>query len=141
MAVVVVQAGARVDALRPARASVSGPAMAPAISSTPSTPSVSPAIAWTLLRPSRPTASDSRNSTLRPPRPLPFSVTVVSPPDSSTQGVGERLALGRHLARDAGHRLAQVFRFALQAVAQDVGRVAGAARHVGGPLPARSAVR
>jgi hypothetical protein len=28
----------------------------------------------------------SRNSTLRPPRPSPRTVTVVSPPDSSTQG-------------------------------------------------------
>ena len=31
--------------------------------------------------------SDSKNSTLRPPRPSPRTVTVVSPPDSSTQGV------------------------------------------------------
>ena len=31
-------------------------------------------------------ASDSRNSTLRPPRPRPRTVTVVSPPDSSTHG-------------------------------------------------------
>ena len=27
------------------------------------------------------------NSALRPPRPLPRTVTVVSPPDSSTHGV------------------------------------------------------
>ena len=33
-------------------------------------------------------ASASRNSTLRPPRPLPRTVTVVSPPESSTQGGG-----------------------------------------------------
>ena len=32
------------------------------------------------------TASDNRYSTLRPPRPAPRTVTVVSPPDSSTQG-------------------------------------------------------
>ena len=33
-------------------------------------------------------ALESRHSTLRPPRPLPRRVTVVSPPDSSTQGAG-----------------------------------------------------
>ena len=31
-------------------------------------------------------ARDSRNSTLRPPRPWPRTVTVVSPPEIKTQG-------------------------------------------------------
>src|SRR5690606_5976251 len=56
-----------------ARARVSGPIRAPAISSWPSTPSVSPAgmpAAW------------------RPARPWPRTVAVVPPPDSSTQGGG-----------------------------------------------------
>src|SRR5690606_5245958 len=49
-----------------ARDSVSGATKAPAISSRPSTPSVSPATAWTPGVPSSASASDSRNSTLRP---------------------------------------------------------------------------
>src|SRR6478736_2849701 len=36
--------------------------------------------------PSSAMASASRNSVLRPPLPLPFSVIVVSPPEISTQG-------------------------------------------------------
>src|SRR3954452_7336526 len=69
-----------------ARARVSGVMSAPATSSAPSTPSVSPATAKTPGRPSNSTASDSRNSTLRPPRPPPRTVTVVSPPEISTHG-------------------------------------------------------
>jgi len=56
------------------------------VASWPSTPSVSPASACTPGSPSSATASASKNSTLRPPRPRPRTVTVVSPPDSSTQG-------------------------------------------------------
>src|SRR5882757_8848102 len=70
-----------------ARARVSGVKIAPAISSAPSTPSVSaarpqmPAVPWAAI------ASASRYSTLRPPRPLPRTVTVVSPPDRITMGL------------------------------------------------------
>ena len=52
-----------------AGANVSGVTRAPAISSCPSTPSVSPANAWTRGLPSSAIASESKNSTLRPPRP------------------------------------------------------------------------
>ena len=48
-------------------------------------------------------ASASRNSALRPPRPLPRTVTVVSPPDSSTQGAGSGWPWCAHWTRDAGH--------------------------------------
>src|SRR3954447_19711922 len=74
--------------LATARASVSGVTIAPATSSAPSIPSVSPAIAHTPGTPFSATARASRNSTLRPPRPLPRTVTVVSPPESRTQGGG-----------------------------------------------------
>ena len=43
-------------------------------------------------------ARASRNSTLRPPRPSPFRVTVVSPPDSSTQGGGSGWLRGHEQA-------------------------------------------
>src|SRR5438552_5351141 len=55
--------------LAQARSRVSGATYAPAISSRPSTPSVSPASAWIPGFPSSAIASESRNSTLRPPRP------------------------------------------------------------------------
>ena len=71
-----------------ARNRVSGATTAPAASPAPSTPSVSAASAKTPGKPSNSTARDSRNSTLRPPRPVPFTVTVVSPPDSRTTGGG-----------------------------------------------------
>ena len=71
--------------------------IAPAASSVPSMPSVSPASAQMPLTSCKVTASDNRNSVLRPPLPaLPFSmVTVVSPPDSKTAGPwrGNPLAL------------------------------------------------
>jgi len=53
-------------------------------------PSVSQAMAWMPGRACSASASPSRNSLLRPPRPwVPDgSVTVVSPPESSTQGGG-----------------------------------------------------
>src|SRR5690554_6796114 len=72
-----------------ARFKVSGVMMAPAISSRPSTPSVSPASDHTSCWPSSSIARESRNSTLRPPRPSPRTVTVVSPPESSTHGRGK----------------------------------------------------
>ena len=56
------------------------------MSSEPSMPSVSAAIAAMPGWPSSATASASRNSALRPPRPPPRTVTVVSPPERSTQG-------------------------------------------------------
>jgi len=52
-------------------------------------PSVSPAIAWMRACPSSAIASDNRYSTLRPPRPAPRTVTVVSPPDNKMQGRGK----------------------------------------------------
>ncbi len=58
----------------------------PALSSEPSIPSVSAAIAAIPGCASSATASASRNSALRPPRPPPRTVTVVSPPESSAQG-------------------------------------------------------
>ena len=50
--------------------------------------------------PSRCAASASRNSLLRPPRPRPRTVTVVSPPDNSTAG-GAIVALPTGTARRA----------------------------------------
>ena len=70
--------------------------------------------------PSSATASASRNSTLRPPRPVPRTVTVVSPPDSSTQGGANGWPCTRDLPRDAGHDLADLARLAFDAVAEDV---------------------
>ena len=85
------------------------------------------------------TPSDSRNSTLRPPRPVPRRVTVVSPPDSSTHGARERLAAARHLQRDAGQRLGDVARLALDGVAEDVRRAARRRAPPAPPLRAPSA--
>ena len=60
---------------------------APALSSLPSMPSVSQASAWTPASPSSARASASRYSQLGPPRPpVCVSVTVVSPPETRTQG-------------------------------------------------------
>ncbi len=78
------------------RASVSGCSTAPALSSVPSIPSVSQAMAQIPGAPSSAIASDSRNSALRPPRPAPRTVTVVSPPDNRTQGVRVAAAGERH---------------------------------------------
>ena len=66
-----------------------------------------------------------------PPLPWPRTVTVVSPPDSSTQG-GRNGCSRSAACSDAG--LADVARLALQRVAEDVGVVAGLARHGGGRL-------
>src|SRR5581483_12237046 len=69
-----------------ARRSVSGPIKAPAASSVPSIPSLSPAMAQMPGAPDRATASPSRNSVFRPPRPdimAPVgSLIVKSPPCS-----------------------------------------------------------
>ena len=83
-------------AARP-RSSVSGVTMAPAASSVPSIPSLSPAMAQTLASPAMATAKPSRNSVLRPPRPAGSRpiVTVVSPPDRITAGP----ATGKPLVR------------------------------------------
>src|SRR5215470_5352541 len=73
---------------RPARASVLASMKAPAGSSgcpaPPSVPSVSPESAATPLVPASATASASAYSWLGPPRPLPRSVTVSSPPERIT---------------------------------------------------------
>ena len=65
---------------------------------------------------------------MRPPRPLPRIVTVVSPPESSTQGGRGRLAVAAHLPRDPGHHARDLARLALDRVAEDERRDAGAAR-------------
>jgi hypothetical protein len=97
-----------------------GRAKAPATSSSPSTPSVSPATAWTCRdAPARATARASRNSTLRPPRPLPRTVTVVSPPESRTQGAASGWPWPDDLPGDGGHDLGHVARLALDGVAED----------------------
>ena len=66
---------------------------APALSSVPSMPSVSQAIADTrgrccFDRSKSVMANARRNSVLRQPRPMPFTFTVVSPPESKTTGAG-----------------------------------------------------
>ena len=76
---------------------------------------------------------------MRPPRPLPRTVTVVSPPESSTQGGGHGLAAPRDLQRDAGHRLADVARLALDRVAEDVAASMPARARPRPPLRAPSA--
>ena len=58
-------------------------------------PSVSAAKAVRPPAPSNAMASDSANSLLRPPRPLCFSVTVVSPPESMTIGAAKGTPLSR----------------------------------------------
>src|SRR4029077_12070217 len=75
-----------------ARLSESGAKTAPAMSSAPSTPSVSAARPQMPAAPPAAITSASRYSTLRPPRPLPRTVTVVSPPDRITVGLPARLA-------------------------------------------------
>ena len=57
---------------------------APALSSVPSIPSVSQAIAQIPSCPRNSCRSASVNSVLGPPRPEPCTVTLVSPPDSIT---------------------------------------------------------
>ena len=93
--------GSRVDALLFRCASTPASIQAPALSSLPSMPSVSQAMAETPSSPPRRSASASRNSAFRPPRgrdadfcglgsgapEAGFTVTVVSPPESSTQGL------------------------------------------------------
>src|SRR3954471_664667 len=93
--------------------------------------------------PSRATPSASKNSTLRPPRPWPRTVTVVSPPESRRQGGANGwpyLATWRAVRRarravlgavggDARHDLADVPRLALDGVAQDEARHARLPRH------------
>ena len=75
---------------------------------------------------------------LRPPRPpSPRTVTVVSPPERSTQGAGTRLAVLAHLQRDPGHDPADLARLALERVAQDQRRVARLPRDLGRGLQAR----
>src|SRR6202162_1522159 len=70
------------------RASVSPSAKAPAARELPSIPSEPAASTVTPRAPSRASAAPRVNSRLRPPRPcLPSSVTVVSPPASSTSPV------------------------------------------------------
>ena len=59
---------------------------APALSSTPSMPSVSIARASIFLFPFKVIAIDNMNSEFLPPLPLPLTVTVVSPPDKSKIG-------------------------------------------------------
>ena len=87
--------------------------------------------------PSSATASASRNSALRPPRPWPRTVTVVSPPESSTRGRRQRLAVARDLARDPGMDQRDVARLALDASPRMIGRSARfRARRVGGGLRA-----
>ncbi len=51
--------------------------------------------------PSSATARASRNSPLRPPLPLPRMVTVVSPPEISTQGAGAGCRRAQRPGRDA----------------------------------------
>ena len=89
-------------------------------------PSVSPAIAAMPGWPSSATASASRNSALRPPRPWPRTVTVVSPPDSSTAGGGNGWPCARDLPRDAGMHQGDVARLALDASPRTMGVSAGA---------------
>ena len=115
-------------ALRPscrARARLSGVTIAPATSSAPSTPSVSPAMAKIRGRPSSSTASDSRNSTFRPPLPAPPTVTVVSPPEMRTQGEEAGWPWTYDLARDSGHHFPDFLRLALERVAEDERAIAG----------------
>jgi hypothetical protein len=72
---------------------VSGVTIAPALSSTPSMPSVSAASTWTPGSACSAIAQPIRNSVARPPRPgaAPSrdarTVTVVSPPDRMTHGL------------------------------------------------------
>ena len=60
--------------------------MAPALSSPPSMPSVSQAMAEMPPKPSSASVRPSRNSASRPPLPLPRTVTVVSPPEMMATG-------------------------------------------------------
>src|SRR5215467_1304096 len=66
------------------------------------------------------TASANRNSALRPPRPIPRTVTVVSPPESKT------------LAGNAGMDQSHLACFPLESIAEDQRGVAGTPGHRGG---------
>src|SRR5262249_21436824 len=81
--------------LAAARANESGVNRPPAMSSAPSTPSVSAARPQMSGAPAVAIVSARRYSTLRPPRPLPRTVTVVSPPDRITVGRLARRARSR----------------------------------------------
>ena len=70
---------------------------------------------------------------MRPPRPLPRTVTVVSPPESSTQGARTGWPCARP-TRDAGHDLADFARLAFDRVAEDQRGHPGCTRHGRGRL-------
>ena len=119
--------------LRPcaqARASVSGASSAPAISSWPSTPSVSPASAWTPGWPS--SAMRQRQQELDVAAAAALAAHGDRGLAAGQQHARrrERLAAPRHLQRDAGQRLADLARLAFDRVAEDVRRHAGVARHL-----------
>ena len=82
-------------------------------------PSVSPASAKMPGARSSAMARPARNSALRPPLPLPRTVTVVSPPEMQNGRRLDRLAVAARRERDAGHDTAEFARLALQRVAED----------------------
>ena len=125
--VAVEQVAARSGPAARARASVSGVTMAPALSSMPSMPSVSAASTCTPGSPCSAIAQPSRNSVARPPRPpLPAHGHRGLAAGQDHAGLGERLAAARHRARQRRVHLADLARLALDLVAKDVRRDAGA---------------
>ncbi len=117
-----------------ARASVSGATIAPAASSVPSIPSVSPATAQMPGVACNATAKPSRNSVLRPPRPAATGADRHRrlPAREQHGGSGQGDGVRAHRAGDARHHRAGLARLALQRVAQNQGREAQVVRHLGG---------
>ena len=100
--------------------------IAPALSSPPSMPSVSAAIAKMPRPPIERDRQAEQKLALRPPRPLPRTVTVVSPPEMIAQGGATGWPWTATWQRDAGDHLAALARLALDRIAEDERAVAGA---------------
>ena len=112
--------------------------IAPALSSVPSMPSVSAAARRCPAIRRAPAPGASRNSPFRPPRPVPRTVTVVSPPDSKP-GRPRAPRRSRHLLCDAGMHRADVARLALDRMPRITAVQPGLSRPAGGGFRASAA--